>query len=85
MESCQKLRVHAYACGEKVNDQHVSLDANVSRFSFIFFSLSGFSISLNLVSSQEVFSKDIYKGTVMIYDTKTITCAIRTTYYARTT
>ena len=40
------------ACGDKEvareleNDQHVSLEANVSRFSFIFFNLPGFSILL---------------------------------------
>ena len=39
--------MHAQTCGEKEvvrefgNDQHVSLEANVSRFPFIFFNLSG--------------------------------------------
>ena len=38
--------MHAQTCDEKEvvreleNDQHVSLEANVSRFSFIFFNLS---------------------------------------------
>ena len=49
-----------------------ALKPNVSRFPFIFFNLSGFSILLNNMSSQGVFSKDIYHATVMIYDTKTI-------------
>ena len=31
---------------ELENDQHVSFEANVSRFPFIFFNLSGFSILL---------------------------------------
>ena len=39
--------MQAQACGEKEvvreleNDQHVSLEVNVSRLSFIFFNLSG--------------------------------------------
>ena len=61
-----------------------ALKPNVSRFPFIFFNLSGFSILLSHMSSQGVFSKDIYYGTVMIYDTKTISCTIRATYYVRT-
>ena len=67
------------------NDQHVSLEDNVSRFPFIFFNLSGFSILLNHMSSQGVFTKDIYHGTVTIYDTKTISSTIRATCYARPT
>ena len=41
--------MHAYTCGGKEvvreleNDQHVSLEANVSQFPFIFFNLTGFS------------------------------------------
>ena len=65
------------------NDHHVSLEANVSQFPLILFNLSGF--SLNHMSSQGVFSKDIYHGTVMMYDTKTISRTIRATYYAKTT
>ena len=56
-----------------------ALRPNFSRFPFIFFNLSGFSILLNHMSSQGVFSKDIYHGTVMIYDAKTISCTIRAT------
>ena len=44
------------------------------------------SIFLVLVlSSQGVFSKDTYHCTIMIYDTKTISCTIRATYCAKTT
>ena len=42
------------------NDQHVSREASVSRFPFIFVNLSGISILLNHMSSQGVFSEDIY-------------------------
>ena len=39
--------MHAYTCGgKKLHDQHVSPEANVSRFPFIFFNLSGFSTLL---------------------------------------
>ena len=61
------------------------LKPNVSRFPFIFCNFSGFRILLNHMSSQGVFSKDIYHGTVMIYDTKIVSCTIKATYYARTT
>ena len=41
------LSVHAYTCGgKKLHDQQVSPEANVSRFPFIFFKLSGFSTLL---------------------------------------
>ena len=72
---------------EVVNVQHVSLKAIVSQFPFTFFSLSGFSILLNDMSSQGVFSKAIYHGTVMIYGTKPLLCTGRATctYYVRTT
>ena len=44
---CQMLSVHAYTCGGKnLADQQVSPEANVSRFPFIFFNLSGFSTLL---------------------------------------
>ena len=62
-----------------------ALKPNVSLFLFIFFNLSGFSILLNHMSSQGVFSKDINHGIVMVYDTKTISCTMTATYYARTT
>ena len=51
-------------------------------FSSIFL---GLVVLLNHMSSQGVFSKDIYQGTEMIYDTKAISCTIRAKYYARTT
>ena len=47
-----------------------ALKPYVSRFPFIFFNRSGFSILLNHMSSQRVYSKDVYHGTVMINDTK---------------
>ena len=56
-----------------------ALKPNVSQFPIIFFNLSAYSILLNHMSSQGVFSKDIYHGTEMIYDTKTISCTIRAT------
>ena len=62
-----------------------ALKPNVSRFPVFFFNLSGFSNLLNHMSYQGVFSKDIYHGSVMIYDTKTMSCTIRATYYGRTT
>ena len=47
LQSCQVLSVHAYTSGgKKLHDQHVSPEANVSRFPFIFFNLSGFSTLL---------------------------------------
>ena len=62
------------------------LEANVSRFPFIFFNLSAFIILLNHMSFQGVFIKDIYDGTIVIlYDTKTISCTIKVTYYPKTT
>ena len=64
-----------------------ALKPNVSQFPFIFFYRAGFSILQNHMSSQGVSTKDVYHGTVMIYDTKQyrISCTIRATYYARTT
>ena len=50
--------------------------------------LSFSSVFLGLVfyvSSQGVFGKDIYHDTIMINDTKTISCTISATYYAKTT
>ena len=47
-----------------------ALKPNVSGFPFISFNRSGFSILLNDISSQGVSSKDVYIGSVMIYDTK---------------
>ena len=47
----------------------LALKPNVSQFP-VFFNRPGFSILLNHMSSQGVSSKDVYHGTVMIYDTK---------------
>ena len=47
-----------------------ALKPNVSQFPFIFFNRPGFSILLNHMPSQGVSSKDVYHGTVMIYNTK---------------
>ena len=62
-----------------------ALKPNVSQFSFIFFNRPGFSVLLSHMSSQGVSSKDVYDGTIMIYDTKQYPLCIRATYYARTT
>ena len=37
-------------------------------------------VSIHLETSG-LFTGDIYNGTIMIYDTKTISCTIRATYY----
>ena len=56
---------------------HVSLQTNVSRIPFIFFNLSRFSILLvTTCLLKGLFTKDIYHGTIMIYDTKTKSCTI---------
>ena len=44
-----------------------------------------FTILLIHMPFQGVFTKDIYHGTIMIFETKTILCTIRATYYAKTT
>ena len=80
-----KLVVKKKVVRKLENDEHVSLEVNVSLYPFMCFNYSGFSILLNYTSSQEVFRKEIYHGTIMIYDTKTISCTIRPTYYAKTT
>ena len=80
------LSVHAYTCGgKKLHDQHVSPEANVSRFPFIFFNLSGFSTLLVTICLLRLFTQDFYNGTTMIDNTKTISCTVSVTYYARTT
>ena len=80
------LSVQAYTCGgKKLHDQHVSAEANVSRFPFIFFNLSGFSALLVTTCLLRLFTQDFYHGTTMIDNTKTISCTVRATYYARTT
>ena len=54
--------------------------------SFYFFTLSEFSILLvTTCLLRGLFAKDIYHGTVMMQGTKTISCPIRATYYAKIT
>ena len=80
----QTLRVHndALTCCEKEVELHVGLEANVSWFPLIFINLSGFSISLvTTCILRGLFTEDIYHGTIMIYETKTISCTIRATCY----
>ena len=61
---------------ELENDQHVSPEANVSRFPFIFFNLSGFSTLLvTTCLLRGLFIKDLYHGTT-IYNTKTISSTV---------
>ena len=71
---------------ELENDEHVSLEANVSRFPSIFFNLSWFSTLLvTTCLLRGLFTEDFYHDTTMIYNTKTISSTIRATYYAKTT
>ena len=69
---------------ELENYQHVSPEANVSHFPFIFFNLSGFSTLLVTTCLLRLFTQDFYLGTTMIDNTKSISCTVRATYYART-
>ena len=62
----------------------VSPEANVSHFPFIFFNLSGFSTLLVTTCLLRLFTQGFYHGTTMIDNTKTISCTVRATYYART-
>ena len=64
--------------------QHVSPEANVSHFPFIFLNLSGFSSLLVTTCLLRLFTQGCYHGTTMIDNTKTISCTVRATYYART-
>ena len=50
----------------------------------IFFNLSGFSTLLVTTYLLRLFTQDFYNGTTMIDNTKTISCTVRATYYART-
>ena len=63
--------------------QHVSPEASVSHFPFIFFNLSGFSTLLVTTCLLRLFTQDFYPGTTMIDNTK-ISFTVRATYYART-
>ena len=73
------------AVRELENCQHVSPEAYVSLFPFIFFNLSGFSTLLVTTCLLRLFTQDFYHGTTMIDNTKTRSCTVRATYYARTT
>ena len=85
LQSCQMLRGHAETCGAwKEVYQHVSPEASVSHFPFIFFNLSGFSTLLVITCLLRLFTQDFYHGTTMINNTKTISCTVRATYYGRT-
>ena len=64
--------------------QHVSPEANVSHFPFIFFNVSGFSTLLVTTCLLRLFTQDFYHGTTMIDNTKISSCTVRATYYART-
>ena len=64
--------------------QHISPEANVSHFPFIFFNLSGFSYLLVTTCLLRLFTQGFYHGTTMIDNTKTISCTVRATYYGRT-
>ena len=72
------LRVHAQSCGQKEVvrelDQHVSLEANVSRFFYFlqsFFDFSILVVTTCLLRGLALLTliKDIYHGTILIiYD-----------------
>ena len=68
---------------ELENYQHVSPEANVSDFPFIFFNLSGLSTLLVTTCLLRLFTQDFYHGTTMIDNTKTISCTVRATYILR--
>ena len=88
LQSCQTLKSARLNLWwkEVVRNQHVSLEANVSRFPFIFFNLSGFSnLLVTACLLRVLFTYDFYHGTTMIYNTKTISCTIGATYYGKTT
>ena len=66
---------------ELENDQHVRPEANLSRFPFNIFNLSGFSTLLvTTCLLKGLFTQDFYHGTTTIYNTKTISCTVRATY-----
>ena len=66
---------------ELENDQHVSPEANLSRFPFNIFNLSGFSTLLvTTCLLRGLFTQDFYHGTTTIYNTKTISSTVRATY-----
>ena len=81
LSDAQRARLNLWS---KEVYQHVSPEANVSHFPFIFFNLSGFSTLLVTTCLLRLFTQDFYHGTTMIDNTKTISCTVRATYYART-
>ena len=81
LSDAQRARLNLWS---KEVYQHVSPEANVSHFPFIFFNLSGFSTLLVTTCLLRIFTQGFYHGTTMIDNTKTISCTVRATYYART-
>ena len=81
LSDAQRARLNLWS---KEVYQHVSPEANVSHFPFIFFNLSGFSTLVVTKCLLRLFTQDFYHGTTMIGNTKTILCTVRATYYART-
>ena len=81
LSDAQRARLNLWS---KEVYQHVSPEASVSHFPFIFFNLSGFSTLLVPTCLLRLFTQDFYHGTTMIDNTKTISCTVRATYYART-
>ena len=81
LSDAQRARLNLWS---KEVYQHVSPEASVSHFPFIFFNLSGFSTLLVTTCLLRLFTQDFYHGTTMIDNTKTISCTVRATYYART-
>ena len=71
------------AVRELENCQHVSPEAYVSLFPFIFFNLSGFSTLLVTTCLLRLFTQDFYHGTTMIDNTKTRSCTVRATYLCK--
>ena len=84
LQSCQIAQRARLNLWWKEVYQHVSPEAYVSHFPFIFSNLSGFSTLLVTTCLLRLFTQDFYHGTTMIDNTKTISCTVRATYYART-
>ena len=81
LSDAQRVRLNLW---RKEAYQHVSPEANVFHFPFIFFNLSGFRTLLVTTCLLRLFTQDFYHGSTMIDNTKTILCTVRATYYART-
>ena len=80
----QKIRQWALKLVVKRSLSTCQPEASVSHFPFIFSNLSGFSTLLVTTCLLRLFTQDFYHGTTMIDNTKTISCTVRATYYART-